>query len=244
MSRRRMKIEGSLVFTYDLYIKYFVIIKKMSEKTNEVVEYCFEKILAQEKRPLFVALAGDAASGKSYLLNLLKEKFATKAIPYVGVDHDDFLISRKDREPMKEVFYTHGPHTGKSHWELLENMFRLDVFSKVICELKNGNCAEYYPYQREVGTVSSSLKKICSTDFIIFDTSMMLDEMDFIILVDVDEKETLKRKLRRDKDVRTPEQIKEMHEKVQEYYWQRSKPKDPDIIIDNNNFETVKIVKG
>jgi hypothetical protein len=77
----------------------------------------------------------------------------------------------------------------------------------------------------------------------IFDTSMMLDEMDFVILVDVTQTNIIQRKLIRDSDVRTPAAIKEMHQKVQGFYWEdRGKPHHPDIIIDNNDFSNPKII--
>ena len=74
---------------------------------------------------------------------------------------------------------------------------------------------------------------------------MMLDIMDFIILVDVTQENIIKRKLIRDSDVRKPEAIMEMHQKVQSFYWEnRGKPKHTDIIVDNNDFENVKLIKG
>lgn len=71
----------------------------------------------------------------------------------------------------------------------------------------------------------------------------MLDKVDFTILVDVTQENIIKRKLIRDSDVRTPEQITEMHKKVQGYYWERRKPDHADIVIDNNDFSNIRIVK-
>ena len=69
--------------------------------------------------------------------------------------------------------------------------------------------------------------------------------MDYLILVDVSQENILNRKLVRDRDIRPREQIIEMHQKVQGYYWEdRGKPKDADIIIDNNDINNVRIVKG
>lgn len=212
---------------------------------EEITQHCFDKIIAQTKRPLFVAITGDSGSGKSYLLALLEEQFKKATLPYTLINHDEFLISRKDREPMKSTFYENGKFSGKSHWEILENMFRLDEYKRVIQELKAGKGTEFYPYLRSTGTVSTTLRKVEPKDFIIFDTSMMLDEMDLTILVDVTQENIIKRKLLRDSDVRTPEEIKEMHQKVQGYYWEdRGRPEDADIIIDNNDFNNVKLLKG
>lgn len=211
---------------------------------EEVADYCYKQILAQDKRPLFVGVTGDSGSGKSYLVILLEQRFKARSDSYTLINHDDFLISRQDREPMKNIYYQDGPFAGKSHWEILENMFRLDEFKRVISKLRAGKDAEYHPYSRASGTVSPDLRVIHRTDFMVFDTSMMLNEMDFVILVDVTQENIIKRKLVRDSDIRSSEAIKEMHKKVQGYYWvDRGKPIRADIIIDNNDFSHVKLIQ-
>lgn len=211
---------------------------------EEIAKHCFDRITTQTKRPLFVAITGDSGSGKSYLVTLLEKYFEQAYLSHTLINHDEFLISRKDREPMKSTFYETGEFAGKSHWEILENMFRLDEYERVIRDLKAGKSTEFHPYSRDTGTVLETTRKVEPNDFVIFDTSMMLDKMDFVILVDVRQENIIKRKLVRDSDVRTPEQIKEMHQKVQGYYWEdRGKPADADIVIDNNDFNKVKLVK-
>jgi len=220
----------------------------MSAKTvycicmEQAADLCFKGITSQTKRPLFVAVAGDSGSGKSYLATLLEDRFQKAALSYTLINHDEFLISRKDREPMKSTFYTEGQFSGKSHWEILENMFRLDEYKRVIDDLKSGRETSFLPYSRETGAVSTQPRHIKPADFILFDTSMMLDEMDFVILVDVTQENIIARKLIRDHDVRTPEQIRDMHTRVQGFYWEdRGRPAHADIVIDNNDFENVKI---
>jgi uridine kinase len=216
-----------------------------NNRMEEIAKHCFDRIIAEHKRPLFVAIGGDSGSGKSYLTAEIEKHFKQADLSYTLINHDEFLISRKDREPMKSTYYQDGEFAGKSHWEILENMFRLDEYERVIRDLKAGRSTEFHPYSRDTGTVRSKTRKVTPTDFILFDTSMMLDKMDFVILVDVTQENILKRKLVRDSDVRTPEQIKEMHQKVQAYYWEdRGKPTDADIIIDNNDFANVRLVKG
>ncbi len=165
-------------------------------------------------------------------------------IPFTHIDHDDFLIPRNDRETMKTDYYTDGEFMGKSKWEVLENMFFLDKYLKVIEDLKKGKESTYYPYSREIGDISPISKTVAPSDIIIFDTSMMVEHMDFVILIDVTQKEIIRRKLERDKDVRTPEEIVDMHKRVQGYYWERKKPTYADIVIDNNDYSHPRIVKG
>lgn len=205
-------------------------------------DMCFKQVISQIKRPLFVGVVGDSGSGKSYLVRLLTERLNKANIPYSLLNHDEFLISRKDREPMKTTFYESGKFAGKSHWEILENMFRLDEYERVISELKAGKAAVFHPYERKTGSISAKKRVVEPKDIIIFDTSMMLYKMDYLIHVDVTQENIIKRKVARDIDIRTPEQIIEMHTKVQGFYWEdRGKPDYADIVIDNNDFAHVKV---
>lgn len=209
---------------------------------EHAADLCFKEILTQIKRPLFVGVVGDSGSGKSYLVRLLIERFKNANLPHVLINHDEFLISRKDREPMKTTFYESGTFAGKSHWEVLENMFRLDEYERVIRDLQSGKTTSFHPYAREMGLVSDKERTVEPEDFMIFDTSMMLNKMDYIILVDVTQENIIKRKLARDIDIRTSEQIIDMHTKVQGYYWEdRGRPQHAHIVIDNNDFENVKV---
>jgi uridine kinase len=143
---------------------------------------------------------------------------------------------------MKTTFYNEGKFAGKSHWEILENMFRLDEYERVIQDLQSEKTTRFHPYARETGSVSDKERIVEPNDFMIFDTSMMLDKMDYVILVDVAEENIIKRKLARDIDIRTPEQIIDMHTKVQGYYWEdRGKPRSANIVINNNDFGNVKV---
>ncbi|MBC7764125.1 zeta toxin family protein [Microbacteriaceae bacterium] len=214
----------------------------MNDSLEKVINYCTDKIISQTNRPLFLGIAGDSGSGKSYLAKLIKERLEGTGLSCAVINHDDFLISRAEREPMKNIYYDSGEFKGKSHWEVLENMFRLNDFQHVIDELKNGRCVEYHPYFRETGTVSDDLTKVCPADILIFDTSMMIEHMSYVILVYVTQDNIIRRKLIRDADLRSAEQIIDMHKRVQGYYWQRNRPDHADIVIDNNDFSNIHVV--
>lgn len=214
------------------------------DKYSDIVNLCIDKISHLTKTPLLIAITGDSGSGKSHFSNLFREELTKRGKAFAYINHDEFLIPRKDREPMKTKYYETGEFTGKSYWEILENMFYLDTYQSVIDSLKQNKPATYYPYLRETGDVSKETKTITPENLIIFDTTMMIEHMDFVILIDVTRENIIKRKIKRDSDLRTPEQIIEMHQKVQGYYWDRKKPQDPNIIIDNNDFDNPKIIKG
>ena len=212
--------------------------------TNAVALNCVDVIktrLSGQKR-FFVAITGDSGSGKSFYSSIIRQLFAQQGITHSYLNADDFLISRADREPMKREYYDSGEFVGHSKWEILENMFRLDEFSKVIDELRTTGQSSYRPYSRETGSVDEKLRHIAVENLVIFDTSMLLNKMDFVIMVDVEIEKIIARKIARDSDIRTPVQIEEMHRKVQGYYWQRKKPSFPDIVIDNNDFADPKII--
>lgn len=212
--------------------------------TKAVAAQCVDEIkrkMSGQTR-LFVAITGDSGSGKSYYSTIIRELLDQQKITHSYLNADDFLISRADREPMKSEYYDSGEFVGHSKWEILENMFRLTEFRRVLNELRTVGKSSYRPYSRDTGMVDENLKHIEIENLMIVDTSMLLDEMDYVIMVDVEIEKIIARKIARDSDIRTPAQIEEMHRKVQGYYWQRMKPSNPDIIIDNNDIVEPKII--
>jgi uridine kinase len=207
-----------------------------------IAEECFQRI-RHLKTPAFIAVTGDSGSGKSYYSRLIRNLFEEANIPYSYIDHDSFLISRKAREPLKQMIYSEGEFKGKTHWEILENWFRMDEYDRVINELRTGKTTSYFPYKRELGDLDSNAITVEPKDFILFDTTMQTEKMDFIIQIEVSPENIMKRKLERDKDLRTPEQIIDMQKRVQGYCWERTKPDNADIIIDNNDFNQPFFIK-
>lgn len=211
---------------------------------NEIVSHCADKILQQPHNPLLVAVTGESGSGKSYFTKALEAEFAKRQVEYSFLNHDDFLIPRAVRESLRTNVYQHGEFKGKLEWEILENWYYLDDFHKVIEKLKRGETASYYPYVHDGGKISDQLRTIEPNRVVLLENKLFLDEMDLVIELRVDRQIIIKRKIERDSDVRTPQQTIEMHEKAQGYYWDRKKPTNSHIVIDNNDFENPKIIKG
>lgn len=210
--------------------------------SQQIIEHCIEKMVKLPSDPTFVAIVGESGSGKSYFTKHLQDELAKRGIEHSFLNHDDFLIPRKEREALRDKVYKDGEFAGKTYWEVLENWYYLDRFQEVLNTLKKKESAQYYPYLRATGEISKEPKTIEYKKIIILENKLFLDQMDFIIELEVDRHKIIKRKIERDSDVRTPEQTIEMHEKAQGFFWDRCKPKHPDIIIDNNDFENPKII--
>lgn len=159
------------------------------------------------------------------------------------LNHDDFLISRVERESLRKKIYQDGEFKDRTEWEVLENWYYLDDFHEALETLRRGEAISYYPYVHDGGKISDQKKTIEPKRIILLENKLFLDEMDFVIELRVDRRSIIKRKIERDSDVRTPEQTIEMHKKAQGYYWDRKKPTNPHIVIDNNDFGNPKIIK-
>lgn len=203
---------------------------------SEVIKTCVDMILKQNKKHLFVAITGESGSGKSHFTKKICEELDRRGKAYSFVNHDDFLIPRKDRNKLREEFYTTGEFNGKTYWEILENWYYLDNFKQLLNNLRDNKEARYFPYEHSTGETSKEEKIIQSKGIIILENKLFLDLMDIVIELYVERANIIRRKIERDSDVRTPEQTIEMHEKAQGYFWDRCKPKNSDIVIDNNDY--------
>lgn len=213
------------------------------DEHKKIVQYCVNSILGQTKRPLLVAITGESGSGKSYFTKDICKELEDREVKYTFVNHDDFLIPRKEREALRERVYEGGEFKEKTYWEVLENWYYLDGFQALLDHLQSGKKFQYHPYIHATGEISSELKIIDPEQIVILENKLFLDQMDFVIELEVDRKGIIERKIERDSDVRTPEQTIEMHEKAQGYFWDRCKPLHADIIIDNNDYHHPYILK-
>ena len=199
----------------------------------EHVTQCCQAICALPKRPVVVGITGEACSGKTYMSALLRAAFGQEKTPYVYFSYDDFLISRADREKLRAFVYPTGPFEGRSNWEILENWYRLEEFDSALQALRSGEPFTFHPYERSTGLVSTETGTLQPAPIILVDTGMALDKMDFLILVTADPDVVLERKRKRG-IYRSLDEIIEIHERVQAFHWNRSKPQAADIEITNS----------
>jgi len=211
-------------------------------RASEISAYCVDELLKSTKRPLLVGVVGDSGSGKSHFSDLIAKELDKQSHDYTKLDHDEFLRPRSDRAPLKNKIYKEGEHAGKTHWEILENWSRLDEYEKALKDLSGGNTASYKPYERSTGNISKKSKTVQPADIVLVDTSFNAEMMDFLIQIDADVDMIIRRKLSRDMDLRRPNEIIEMQNKVQSYHWNRTRPQTANIIIDNSDLRQPLVV--
>src|SRR5438552_2027361 len=110
---------------------------KLVSFSPEHIKQCHQTICALQFRPVVVGITGEACSGKTYLSALIRASFDREKTPYAHFSHDDFLISRADREKLRAHVYPAGPFEGRVYWEVLENWYRLDEFDLALQALRS-----------------------------------------------------------------------------------------------------------
>lgn len=211
--------------------------------SDQVIKHCLEGILSQPHNPCLVAITGESGSGKSYFINALRHGLEEKGIGYTFLNHDDFLIPRKEREALRKQVYGEGEFQGKTHWEILENWYYYDAFESALEKLRDNQPATYHPYVHSTGELSAEAKTVKPSRIVLIEDKILLHKMDYVIELMVDRKRIIERKIGRDSDVRTPEQTIEMHEKAQGFFWDRQQPLKSNLKIDNNNYQNPVIVQ-
>lgn len=207
-----------------------------------IIQHCVERILAQPHAPCLVAITGESGSGKSYFIKALRQELESRGVEYTFLNHDDFLIPRKEREALRQRIYKEGEFQGKSHWEVLENWYYFDAFESALEKLRNNQPAIYHPYVHSSGELDSKPKMVKPSRIILIEDKILLHKMDYVIELAVNRREIIERKIERDSDVRTPDQTIEMHEKAQGFFWDRQQPVTSNLKIDNNDYHQPTIL--
>lgn len=217
--------------------------KRLTPQYKKVVSYCAQKIIELDLNPALVAITGESGSGKSTFCQALRRYFDQRQVDYAFINNDDFLVSRADRNKMKKIFYQQGEFQGKSHWEIFENWYYQDRYQRAIQALLNGRKAQFSTYNHKTGRVDNQQKIVEPSSLIIVENPLHTDDFSLVIRFDVDRKEILKRKVERDADTREAEAVIEMHNNAQGYFWDRCKPENPDIIIDNTDYTQPTLIQ-
>jgi uridine kinase len=199
-------------------------------------------VTARNHNPLMVNISGCMGSGKSTYSQVIAKQLIEKDFEVLVVSEDDFLQPREFRANLQNEHYSTGEWKGKSHWEVHENWLKLDLMKQVILDLKAHKKVEYYAYSRESGTLSSEVKKLEPAQIIIFESSIFSELFDLVILIEVKEKELIRRKTTRDTDLRNQETILKYHNLAQWPFWLRHKPTNPTFIVDNNNLYSPRLI--
>jgi len=210
---------------------------------EQIIQHCLERILSQAHNPCLVAITGESGSGKSHFIKALRHELEEKGARCTFLNHDDFLIPRKEREALREHVYGEGEFQGKTHWEILENWYYYDAFESALKKLRDNQPAVYHPYVHSTGELSTETKTVKPNRIVLIEDKILLHKMDYVIELMVDRRGIIDRKIDRDSDVRTPEQTIEMHEKVQGYFWDRQQPIKSNLKIDNNDYHHPVIVQ-
>lgn len=192
------------------------------------------EVVCRSPRPYLVVVAGPPGSGKSTLADLLAAQLIDVGLGVARVDHDEFLRPRRERETLRQERYPAGPFAGRTHYQVLENYFRLDEFSAAVSSLRAHQPTTIVPYARSTGELSLTPRVVTPADVILFDSSELVELMDFVVRIDVTPDLLLARKLVRDAAIRPPEAIFEMHA-VQCDHWARVAPRAPDLVVENDD---------
>lgn len=191
--------------------------------------------ISRDHDPLLVNISGCMGSGKSTYSVEIKKHLEDLGKKVTLISEDDFLQPRVYRSDLESMTYTDGEWKGKTKWEVHENWIRLDLMKQAILNLKSYKSIQYHPYMRETGTYSNDVKKVISSEIVLFETSIFAELFDYIVLIDVKDDILIKRKINRDSDLRDQEKIIKYHNVAQWPYWMRYRPTNANIVIDNND---------
>lgn len=182
-----------------------------------------------KKSPLLINISGCTGSGKSTWAELISEEFLKTGSKVIHISEDDFLQPRDYRDSLP-----------RQKWANHENWLRLDLMKEVIKNLRENKSSIYFPYLRDTGEFSRKEKIVKPAEIVIFETSVFSDLFDVVVLIEVNNKILLERKLNRDNDLRSKERIRKYHE-VQLDFWNLHKPRKPEYIIYNDNYKNPKL---
>lgn len=190
--------------------------------------------------PLMINISGCTGAGKSTWAESIANSFKNDGLTVSHISEDDFLQPRAYRSDLREILYETGKWKGRTYWEIHENWLRLDLMRQVILNLSHKKTSAYHPYRRDLGTFASQEKTVEPSQVVVFETSVFSELFEVVILIEVNNKNLLNRKLSRDNDLRNEQMIRKYHE-VQFSFWQRHKPSKAQYIIDNNDIQNPKL---
>lgn len=217
----------------------------MDRNYKEIITEIKNFISSLDQDSILIGVDGKQGSGKSYFLDILKNKLHNyHDYNMIVVEADDFLIERGKREKLSGSSLT--------NIDTVNYIFEYDSMSKTIKQLldtRDQTIRLSGMYNHETGKKDRDIVyELKNKNLVVvggpFLLSSQLPRFDLKIFIEADHNCRLKNSLLRAKNRgRSINSQKEVFEKFEEIYQQYFQNKIPqyDMIIDNNDFDDVKI---
>lgn len=222
----------------------------MTSEQTKLYDFLTAKILAYYKAsPLLVAINGKDGSGKTMMADSLAEHLASRT------DREIIRISIDDFMNKREVRYTPTESAGRSCYEYTFNFegFVQNVLHPLQADSSWGYRTRIFDHATDLDDFSP-VKKAARSAIVIIDGVFLYKEellpyWDIKILLETDDEVVIERGARRDAarlgsyEVAKQKYI-ERYIASQTIYYQEEAPEErADIIVDNNDFRTPRILK-
>jgi uridine kinase len=211
---------------------------------NEILS----KIGTTTKSNILIGIDGGQGSGKTHFIESLKKEILRQSNYWVeNIETDDFLIERNKRENLPTDFFK-----DKNNLSKLFDFKKFVKIVKLLAKTKNNDIKITGLYNRKTGNKDrDEIKHLKDKNIIIvggpYLLSSTLPKFDLKIFLDVTEKNRLKNTLQRvaNNKSRTLASQKKLFKKFEHFFdkYYTNKLSGYNLILNNNNFKKIKIMK-
>lgn len=216
--------------------------------TEDILKKIKKLINTNNKSNILIGIDGGQGSGKTHFINNLERKINNYNNYWVEkIEIDDFLLEREKREKLSIKFFEN-----ISNLSLFFDFKKFAQTVKLLAKSKNRDIKIDGLYNRKTGKRDrSEIKHLKDKNIIIvggpYLLSPILPQFDLKIFLDASEKKRLKNTLRRTdlNQSRYQESQKELFKKFELFFkpYYTGKFSAYNLVIDNNNFKNIKILK-